>query len=104
MYIRPTDVQTEVPGRRRFLDSPRVLGAIAILLVAILGGLFWIAKRSSQMPLPLLADVLLYTLLAVDLALLVALSFVLVRNLLKLWIEQRSAAPFARFRAKASMI
>ena len=29
-----------------------------------------------------------------------ALFFVLARNLLKLWVEQRQAAPFARFRAK----
>jgi len=39
-------------------------------------------------------------LFAVDVALLLALFFVLARNLLKLWVEQRQAAPFARFRAK----
>jgi len=100
MYIRPTDVRPEVTGRRRLLDSPRVLGAIGLLLLAILVGLFWIANRSSDIPPQLLSDVLLYSLLAVDLALLAALSFVLVRNLLKLWIEQRTAAPFARFRGK----
>src|SRR5690606_21518332 len=37
---------------------------------------------------------------AVDLALLAALCFVLARSLLKLWVEQRHAAPFGRFRAK----
>jgi two-component system, NtrC family, nitrogen regulation sensor histidine kinase NtrY len=100
MVLRPTDAQEVVPGRRRLLDNPRVLGAIAFLLVGILAGLFWIAKRSSEIPPQLLTDVLLYTLLAVDLALLAALSFVLIRNLLKLWVEQRAAAPFARFRGK----
>jgi two-component system nitrogen regulation sensor histidine kinase NtrY len=100
MYLRPTDVAPPVAPRRRLLDSPRLLGAIGVLLVAILAALFWIANRSSHLPPALLTDVLLYALLAVDLALLAALSFVLVRNLLKLWVERRAAAPFARFRGK----
>ena len=56
--------------------------------------------RTSEIAPQLLTDVLLYPLLAVDLALLAALGLVLARNLLKLWVEQRQAAPFARFRAK----
>ena len=48
----------------------------------------------------MLTDVVLYPLLAVDVALLLTLCFVLARNLLKLWVEQRQAAPFGRFRAK----
>ncbi len=87
-------------GRRRLLDNPRVLVLIAILLIALLAGLFWLSGQTSEIALPILADVLLYPLLAVDLALLAALGFVLARNLLKLWVEQRQAAPFARFRAK----
>jgi two-component system nitrogen regulation sensor histidine kinase NtrY len=86
--------------RRRALDNPRVLIAAAVLLIALLAGLFWLSDKSSQLALPLLTDVLLYALLAVDLALLCALFFVLARNLLKLWVEQRQARPFARFRAK----
>ncbi len=100
MYLRPTDVAPPVTARRRLLDSPRLLGAIAVLLIVILAALFWIANRSSDIPPALLTDVLLYALLAVDLVLLAALSFVLVRNLLKLWVERRAAAPFARFRGK----
>ncbi len=87
-------------GRRRLLDNPRVLTLIALLLIAVLAGLFWLSGQTSEIALPILADVLLYPLLAVDLALLAALGFVLARNLLKLWVEQRQAAPFARFRAK----
>jgi two-component system nitrogen regulation sensor histidine kinase NtrY len=86
--------------RGRVLDSPRLLIVLAGLLIALLAGLFWLADRTSEIAPPLLTDVLLYALLAVDLALLVALFFVLVRNLLKLWVEQRQAAPFGRFRAK----
>jgi len=87
-------------ARRRLLDNPRILALIALLLIVVLAGLFWLSGRTSQIALPILADVLLYPLLAVDLALLAALGFVLARNLLKLWVEQRQAAPFARFRAK----
>ncbi len=87
-------------ARGRFLDSPRILIVLAGVLIAVLAALFWLADRTSQIAPPLLTDVLLYALLAVDLALLVALFFVLVRNLLKLWVEQRHAAPFGRFRAK----
>ena len=87
-------------GRGRLLDRPRVLIVLAGLLIVVLAALFWLADRTSQIAPPLLTDVLLYALLAVNLALLVALFFVLVRNLLKLWVEQRQAAPFGRFRAK----
>jgi len=89
-----------VEVRRRPLDNPRVLAIAGTLLIAILAGLFWLAGRTSEIAPALLTDVLLYALLAVDLALLLALSFVLARSLLKLWVEQRQAAPFARFRAK----
>ena len=99
--LRTTAAATTLPeGRRRLLDNPRILTLIAILLIGVLAGLFWLSGRTSEIALPLLADVLLYPLLAVDLALLLALGFVLARNLLKLWVEQRQAAPFARFRAK----
>jgi two-component system, NtrC family, nitrogen regulation sensor histidine kinase NtrY len=91
---------TEHQGRRRLLDRPRVLVAVAVLLVALLVALFWLANRTGDLAPQVLSDALLYGLLAVNLLLLAALFFVLVRNLLKLWVEQRHAAPFARFRAK----
>jgi two-component system nitrogen regulation sensor histidine kinase NtrY len=86
--------------RRRPLDNPRVLIIAAVLLLSLLAGLFWLSARTSEIAAPLVTDVLLYVLVAVDLALLAALLFVLARNLLKLWVEQRRALPFARFRAK----
>jgi two-component system nitrogen regulation sensor histidine kinase NtrY len=87
---------------RRVLDNPRVIGAVAALLVGLLVGLAWLSERTGtgEIVSPLLSDVLLYVLYAVDLTILAALLFVLARNLLKLWVEQRRAAPFARFRAK----
>lgn len=100
--LSPTTVEPEPSPRRtrRLLDRPGVLSAAALLLVALLAALFWLTNRSSEIAPQLLTDVLLHALVAVDLVLLAALSFVLVRNILKLWVEQRRAAPFARFRGK----
>ena len=88
-------------ARRRPLDNPRVLIVAAVLLLAVLAGLFWLSDQTADIAAAVLTDVLLYALLAVDSgAAAGALVFVLARNLLKLWVEQRQAAPFARFRAK----
>jgi two-component system nitrogen regulation sensor histidine kinase NtrY len=46
------------------------------------------------------ADVVLYALSATNLTILVALTFVLARNIVKLVVERRKALPFARFRFK----
>lgn len=86
--------------RRRLLDRPGLLTAAGLLLVGLLATLFWLANRSGDLAPQLLTGALLHALLAIDLVLLAALCFVLARNLLKLWVEQRQAAPFARFRAK----
>ncbi|MEO7192183.1 MAG: ATP-binding protein, partial [Vicinamibacterales bacterium] len=96
----PVSSALKPPAPQRLLDNRRVLTTVGMLLVALLVALFWVANRTTDIAPTLLADVLLYALLAVDLALLAALSFVLVRNLLKLWVERRQAAPFARFRGK----
>jgi two-component system nitrogen regulation sensor histidine kinase NtrY len=101
MLFRSTSTPDQRPeSRKRLLDNPRVLVTAGVLLVALLVALFWVAGRSKEIAPALLANVLLYALLAVNLALLAALFFVLARNLLKLWVEQRQAAPFARFRGK----
>ena len=86
--------------RKRFLDNPRVLTVAAVLLVGVLAGLFWLSGQAVNIAPQQLTVVLLYTLLPVNLALLLALIFVLARNLAKVWIERRRAEPFAKFRAK----
>ena len=56
------------------------------------------ARRGSRPDF--LSEVVLYALSAADLTMLVALVFVLARNIIKLVVERRRALPFARFRAK----
>src|SRR5215471_12316901 len=82
--------------RRRPLDNPRVLIVIALVLIGLLVGLFWLSSRTRELPLQL-SGLMLYAVLAVDLLLLVTLFFLLARNLYKLWDDRQ---PFARFRAK----
>jgi two-component system nitrogen regulation sensor histidine kinase NtrY len=99
--VTPTVEAPPAPEpRRRFLDNPRVLTLAVLLLIGVLGGLFWLSRRSVEFEPQVVTEVLLYPLLAVCVALLLALGFVLARNLVKLWVEQRRAEPFARFRAK----
>jgi two-component system, NtrC family, nitrogen regulation sensor histidine kinase NtrY len=89
------------PGRRRpFRDNPRLIlagiGALAIALVAILV----LANGTQGFSPDFLTEFVLYALSAADLTILVALAFVLARNIVKLVVERRRALPFARFRAK----
>jgi two-component system, NtrC family, nitrogen regulation sensor histidine kinase NtrY len=59
-----------------------------------------VASRSSSLAPDFLAEFVLYALSATNLTMLVALGFVLARNIIKLIVERRRALPFARFRAK----
>jgi two-component system nitrogen regulation sensor histidine kinase NtrY len=71
-----------------------------VLLIAALGAMVIVADRSTDMQPDFLSDILLYTLWAADLTMLVALAFVLARNVIKLMVERRRGLPFSRFRAK----
>src|SRR5215213_10295082 len=101
---------TSIPGsqagassaapRRPFRDNPRlILGGIAVLAL-VLFALLAIANGSSRFSPDFLSEFVLYALSAADLTMLVALVFVLARNIIKLVVERRRALPFARFRAK----
>jgi two-component system nitrogen regulation sensor histidine kinase NtrY len=89
------------PARRRpFRDNPRlILGGIAVLLI-VLVALVALANRTPYFSPDFLTEFVLYALSAADLTMLVALLFVLARNIIKLIVERRRALPFARFRAK----
>jgi len=88
------------PSRRPFRDNPRlILGGILLLLVA-LAGILALARGSVGLSPDFLSEFVLYALSAADLTMLVALIFVLARNIVKLLVERRRALPFARFRSK----
>jgi two-component system nitrogen regulation sensor histidine kinase NtrY len=95
------------PGRLRWLaprrplrDNPVLILLWIGLLVVALAAMLSLAARSSQLSLDFLSSVVLYAVSVADLTLMLALLFVLARNVLKLIVERRRALPFARFRAK----
>src|SRR5688500_12003758 len=87
-------------GRKPFRDNTRLLLVGIAILVAALGGLLTLASRSTTLAPDFLTEFALYALSATNLMMLVALVFVLARNIIKLVVERRRALPFARFRAK----
>jgi two-component system, NtrC family, nitrogen regulation sensor histidine kinase NtrY len=102
--IRPshsdTRAQPPVASRRPFRDNPRLILAGIAALVAVLVAIVAIVNWTPRLSPDFLIEVVLYALLAADLTMLVALVFVLARNVIKLIVERRRALPFARFRAK----
>jgi two-component system, NtrC family, nitrogen regulation sensor histidine kinase NtrY len=86
--------------RRPFRDNPRLVLLGILLLIAALVAMVRLADRSTELNPDFLSEVVLYALSAADLTMLVALVFVLARNIVKLVVERRRGLPFSRFRAK----
>jgi two-component system, NtrC family, nitrogen regulation sensor histidine kinase NtrY len=87
-------------ARRPFRDNPRLILAGIAVLVAALVGILALADRTARLSPDFLTEVVLYALSATNLMMLLALGFVLARNVVKLLVERRRAIPFVRFRAK----
>src|SRR5512133_2849235 len=87
-------------GRRPFRDNPFLILLGIALLIAALGATVAFGSRSSRYSPDFLTEFVLYALSAVDLAMILALVFVLARNILKMMVERRRGLPFARFRSK----
>jgi two-component system, NtrC family, nitrogen regulation sensor histidine kinase NtrY len=88
------------PVRRPFRDNPRLILAGIAILVAVLIAILIVAERTSRLSPDFLTEVVLYALSATNVMMLLALGFVLARNVVKLLVERRRAIPFVRFRAK----
>lgn len=97
MLNRPAAAGQARPPLR---DNPRLILVGILLLLAALVAMVALADRSASLSPDFLSEVVLYALSAADLTMLVALFFVLARNIVKLLVERRRALPFARFRAK----
>jgi two-component system nitrogen regulation sensor histidine kinase NtrY len=87
-------------GRRPFRDNPLLILASIALLVVALGGTLTFANRTSRFSPDFLTEFVLYALSVADLTMILALVFVLARNVIKMMVERRRGLPFARFRSK----
>src|SRR5688500_754588 len=96
----PRRSSTPPHGRKPFRDNTKLVLAGMSALVALLVGLLTLARGSTTLAPDFLTEIVLYALSATNLTMLVALVFVLARNIVKLVVERRRALPFARFRAK----
>ncbi len=88
------------PARRPFRDNPPLILAGIVMLLGMLGGIVWLAGRTSTLSPDFLTEVVLIALSVTNVTMLVALAFVLARNVIKSIMEGRSGLPFGRFRAK----
>src|SRR5688572_18441750 len=88
------------PARRPFRDNPPLILAGIVILLAMLGGIVWLADRTSTLSPDFLTEVVLIALSVTNVTMLVALAFVLARNVIKSIMEGRSGLPFGRFRAR----
>ncbi|CAN5796450.1 ATP-binding protein [soil metagenome] len=86
--------------RRPLRDNPRLILLGIIALVAALVAMSILADQSAEMNPDFLTEVVVYALSAGVLMMLIALAFVLARNIIKLAVERRHGLPFSRFRAK----
>ena len=91
---------TAAGERRPFRDNPRLVLLGIVLLFAALVAMVTLADRSTELNPDFLSEVVLYAVSAADLTMVVALVFVLARNVVKLVVERRRGLPFSRFRAK----
>ncbi len=88
------------PPRRPLRDNPLLILLWIGLLLLALAAMISLADRSAHLQPDFLSEFVLYAVSVADLTMMVALIFVLARNILKLIVERRRALPFARSRAK----
>ncbi len=96
--------RTEPASRKRFRDNTKLLLAGIAALIAALAGLLALASRGSALAPDYRTEFVLYALSATNLMMLLALVFVLARNIVKVTVERRRGLPFAKFRAKLVLV
>src|SRR5258708_26537923 len=89
-----------VPERRPFRDNPRLILAGIVLLFVSLAAIIRLSDQTTRLNPDFLSEVVLYALSIADVTMLLALGFVLARNVVKLFVERRRGLPFSRFRLK----
>src|SRR5258706_9596926 len=96
----PSGPSSEPRVRKPLRDNTRLIVAGIVVLLTVLAGLLTLASRSARLAPDFLTEFVLYALSATNLTILVALVFVLARNIVKLVVERRRGLPIAQFRAK----
>ncbi len=97
---RKTPPQPTPADRRPLRDNPRLILLGILLLIAALVAMVVLADQSREFSPDFLTEILLWSLSLADLMMVLALVFVLARNIIKLLVERRRGLPFSRFRAK----
>jgi len=77
-----------------------LLAAFAILLVLSAGAMYLVQRTQAASPQELTNRLLLFVLWYLDISLILVLSFILLRNLVRLAVERRSGVLGSRFRTK----
>src|SRR4051794_9209755 len=98
--LPPRKAEPLPPERRPFRDNPRLILFGIVLLLGSLALIIRISDRTTRLNPDFLSEVLLYSLSIADVTMLLALGFVLARNVIKLVVERRRGLPFSRFRLK----
>ncbi|HET7694076.1 MAG TPA: ATP-binding protein [Vicinamibacterales bacterium] len=101
--VRPTLPPRRPPReaeRRPFRDNPRLIIVGILLLLGSLAVIIRLSDRTTRLNPDFVSEVVLYALSVADVTMLLALGFVLARNVIKLVVERRRGLPFSRFRLK----
>ncbi len=86
--------------RRHRKDNRWIAGGLLVLLLGTIA-LFWAVQRARDLPPEMITNrVLLFAVWSINLVLIVAISFVLARNLLKLAVERRHRVLGSKFKTK----
>src|SRR6187551_1943311 len=86
---RKTPARPVPPERRPLRDNPRLILLGIVVLIAALVAMTVLADQSAEMNPDFLTEVVVYALSAGVLMMLIALAFVLTRNVIKLVVERR---------------
>jgi two-component system nitrogen regulation sensor histidine kinase NtrY len=100
----PPPAPSTPAARRPFRDNPRLIVAGIGVLLAALVAILYLAERTSRLAPDFQTEVVLHALSVTNVMMVLALVFVLARDVIKLLVERRRAIPFVRFRAKLVLV
>ena len=98
--LPPRKTRAGEAERRPFRDNPRLILVGILLLLGSLTVIIRLSDRTTQLNPDFVSEVVLYALSVTNVTMVLALGFVLVRNVIKLVVERRRGLPFSRFRLK----